>query len=59
MSTTILPIARQNLAVIDSTVHTQKSHRLKGLQRKFVKMAKTARWLRKAGFTYDYMNVAP
>ena len=48
MSTTILPIAKENLSMTSPTTQTQKHHRPRGLQRKIVKRARTARWLRKA-----------
>ena len=57
MSTTILSIAKQNLSMTSPTTQTQKYHRPRGLQRKLVKRARTARWLRKAVCTYDdYME---
>ena len=57
MSTTILPIAKENLSMTSPTTQTQKHHRPRGLQRKIVKRARTARWLRKAVYTYDdYME---
>ena len=53
MFTTLLPVAKEDLAMTAPTTHTQKHRKPRGPQREIMKRTKAASWPRKAGCTDD------